>query len=172
MEPRNQSRIQVDPAHGRTTTADDLMDFMAAGLSAPWRMKAACLDAPGETMFPNRGMGPSFRAAIAYCQRCPVVKDCKAAGKNEHYGVWGGEFKGRTQGSVGDFAPTRDRVLEILRSVGEPITANRVADISGVTVGAARRHLAALRDRNEAVFTKPKAHMAPGLWMPADKETA
>ncbi len=172
MEPRKQARIQVDLPHGKTTTADELMDFMAAGLSAPWRMKAACLDAPGETMFPTRGMGPAFRDAIAYCQRCPVVKDCKAAGKDEHYGVWGGEFKGRTQGSLGDFAPQRDRVLEILRSVGEPITANRVADITGVTVGAARRHLAALRDRGDAVFLKPKVHTTPGHWMPAERETA
>jgi hypothetical protein len=172
MEPRNQARIQVDLPHGKSTTADELMDFMAAGLSAPWRLKAACLDAPGDTMFPTRGQGPSFRAAIAYCNRCPVIKDCKTAGRNEMYGVWGGEFKGRTQGSVGENAPSRDRVLEILRSVGEPITANRVADITGTTLGAARRHLAALRDRNEAVFTKPKVHTAPGLWAPVGKETA
>lgn len=170
MEPRKQARIQVDLPHGRSTTGDELMDFMAAALSAPWRTKAACVDAPPGTMFPTRKS--QVPAALAYCRRCPVIGECAKASKDEHHGVWAGKYRTRLVGSISEFAPQRDRVLEILRSVGEPITANRVADITGVTVGAARRHLAALRDRGEAVFIKPKVHTTPGHWMPAERETA
>jgi len=35
--------------------------------------------------------GASTGAARAICARCPVRKECAAAGAGEHHGIWGGK---------------------------------------------------------------------------------
>jgi len=44
------------------------------------------------TMYPDadRGRPADYTAALAICERCPVVDECRAAGAHEPEGVWGG----------------------------------------------------------------------------------
>lgn len=57
-----------------------------------WHKRARCrFLEPAQAdrlFFPTAGQ-PSNRA-LAYCQNCPVVRECRQAGKGEEYGVWGG----------------------------------------------------------------------------------
>lgn len=64
--------------------------------AAPWRKQAACLDAPAEVFFTERGyaragkINPARQAINDYCLGCPVRLECLEEGMVERYGVWGG----------------------------------------------------------------------------------
>ena len=62
-----------------------------------WQLRGACRDADPETFFsPEAERGARRRAreaaAKSYCQRCPVLQECRAHALvvREPYGVWGG----------------------------------------------------------------------------------
>ena len=56
-----------------------------------WRDRAACLDADPELFFPNSNHDTTA-VALAYCNRCPVVAECREfARSNAREGIWGGE---------------------------------------------------------------------------------
>ena len=88
----------VTPLHGRRTPIAGLLDELAEVVlarQAPWRRLAACR---GQTavMFPARqGDRPHVAGpALALCASCPVVVPCRAAGRLESAGVWGGLVAG------------------------------------------------------------------------------
>ena len=88
----------VTPLHGRRTPIAGLLDELAEVVlarQAPWRRLAACA---GRTavMFPGsvRRRPPVFGPALALCASCPVVVPCRAAGRLEATGVWGGLVSG------------------------------------------------------------------------------
>jgi WhiB family redox-sensing transcriptional regulator len=58
-----------------------------------WREQAECRSHPTRWFFPEQGETP--RRAIAICNRCPVIVECREHGRrHESYGVWGGEMQG------------------------------------------------------------------------------
>lgn len=64
-----------------------------------WEDRAACRDRPDLSWFPvaPMGRGPksehhdAVAAAIAVCRSCPVINECREAGRTES-GIWGGEY--------------------------------------------------------------------------------
>ncbi len=54
-----------------------------------WTELAACIGQPTEVFFPDHGNGAAEAKRI--CATCPVTAQCREAGANESYGVWGGE---------------------------------------------------------------------------------
>jgi len=56
----------------------------------PWQAQAACRGSGPATFFPGRG-GDS-RAAVAVCDACAVVRECRdfAVGDPDIVGTWGG----------------------------------------------------------------------------------
>ncbi len=64
-----------------------------------WQDSAACKGRTDLSWFPatseERG-GQSFEyrraiaAAVAVCRNCPVIAECREAGRTEHGGIWGG----------------------------------------------------------------------------------
>lgn len=63
---------------------------VAVWVDQPWRAHAACLGAPTEVFFVNKG--ETTRPARAYCARCLVRPDCLdyAVETRQAAGVWGG----------------------------------------------------------------------------------
>jgi hypothetical protein len=63
---------------------------VAAAREAPWRTRATCRGMT-TTMYPDadRGHPAVYGAALALCERCPVVDECSSAGAHEVHGVWG-----------------------------------------------------------------------------------
>lgn len=64
--------------------------------SQAWRDEAACLNKPQEWFFPScTGLKAQAlkRKAIATCQQCPVIKQCRqsALATFENHGIWAGE---------------------------------------------------------------------------------
>lgn len=65
-----------------------------------WHERGACNARPDLTWFPVAGNGGrggqpaeyvrAIAAAIAVCRTCPVIDECREAGRGEH-GIWGGE---------------------------------------------------------------------------------
>ena len=59
-----------------------------------WHARAACRGAGPGAFFPvelGTGATNAYQAAIGrYCARCPVVSQCRKAGRHEGYGLWGG----------------------------------------------------------------------------------
>lgn len=58
-------------------------------MNAPgWYEDAACQDTDPEAFFPDQSQQPFM--AIALCNTCPVMAQCREAGMDERFGVWGG----------------------------------------------------------------------------------
>ena len=70
---------------------------LAAALVAPWRALAACRG-QSAVMFPesDRRRPLDYGPALSLCASCPVVVPCRAAGRLESAGVWGGLVSGAT----------------------------------------------------------------------------
>jgi len=69
-----------------------------------WQERAACRGEDPDVFFAGdneRGQDrrSRFVAAKAICARCPVIVQCRIAGRQERYGVWGGvdEFEREAQ---------------------------------------------------------------------------
>ncbi|MCA1782021.1 MAG: WhiB family transcriptional regulator [Intrasporangiaceae bacterium] len=63
-----------------------------------WKEHAACKNEPVQVMF-----GPydlQREAARRLCQNCPVVFECRLAGRDEPYGLWGGLPEGSAERRV------------------------------------------------------------------------
>ena len=54
-----------------------------------WQAAARCRDEDPELFF--RDDAASVEAAKAVCARCPVAGECRDAGRNEPWGVWGAQ---------------------------------------------------------------------------------
>lgn len=59
----------------------------------PWQEMAACRGVGPDLFFPERG--EQVAAALAYCDTCPVVAECRTYSENlddqtSRFGVWGG----------------------------------------------------------------------------------
>lgn len=54
-----------------------------------WQAQAACRDKDPALFFPP-GDGRRPEQAKAICDTCPVLEQCRKAGAEELYGVWGG----------------------------------------------------------------------------------
>jgi hypothetical protein len=56
-----------------------------------WKTRAACRDFPPERIdavwFSPKD---DYVEAKDVCSRCPVILDCRTAGRHERWGVWGG----------------------------------------------------------------------------------
>jgi hypothetical protein len=63
-----------------------------------WKDQAACKGMPLTVFFPERGGGGSRRvsSALAACQRCPVLAECRAEPltmiPRRRWGLWGGRM--------------------------------------------------------------------------------
>jgi WhiB family redox-sensing transcriptional regulator len=56
-----------------------------------WRKNAVCLGAPSYIFIPDNEAPYPSKAAMEYCNGCPVRSDCLAAAfLNNEQGVWGG----------------------------------------------------------------------------------
>ncbi|MBV8980881.1 MAG: WhiB family transcriptional regulator [Acidimicrobiia bacterium] len=74
---------------GELALADELRDLVADLLNRPaWHADAACKEHPEVTFFPLSPAGA--RAAKAICASCSVQDECRASGRDEHDGIWGG----------------------------------------------------------------------------------
>lgn len=81
-----------------------------------WQEQAACRGVGPDAFFPERGQGVG--EALAYCDRCPVVAECRAYSESLEdqmwrFGVWGG--RAATQRRTA-------RTVEILTAEGKPST--------------------------------------------------
>lgn len=56
-------------------------------MSGNWQDDAAC---KGKTKLFFSGLPQRQAAAVAICATCPVRPECREAGKDEVFGVWGG----------------------------------------------------------------------------------
>ena len=61
-----------------------------------WHAQAACRGVGTELFFSGRGETPTTyrKARELYCSHCPVVTQCREAGKHEAFGLWGGRPAG------------------------------------------------------------------------------
>lgn len=61
-----------------------------------WRHQAACRDTDPNTMTPERATPAAVAAAVAVCDGCPVLEQCRALAQEQlgTYGVWAGEWWG------------------------------------------------------------------------------
>lgn len=59
-----------------------------------WK-EAACRNAAPDVMFPSGQGGRKQKeeryAIRTYCKGCPILLQCRKAGKYEPFGIWGGE---------------------------------------------------------------------------------
>ena len=72
------------------------LDELINHLTDEWREQANCRDADPDLFFPGVGASiPQLRQTIAtYCDPCPVIDDCREAGREETAGIWGGKTPG------------------------------------------------------------------------------
>lgn len=60
-----------------------------------WRGHAACRDLPKSVFFPEaqtqREQERLYAQAREVCKSCPVIVECREAGRSERYGMWGGQ---------------------------------------------------------------------------------
>ncbi len=89
----------VAPLHVRSPIAgllDELAEVVLAR-QAPWRRLAACRG-QSAVMFPesDRQRPHDYGPALSLCASCPVVEPCRAVGRLESAGVWGGLVPGVT----------------------------------------------------------------------------
>ena len=87
----------VAPLHVRSPIAgllDELAEVVLAR-QAPWRRLAACRG-QSAVMFSgsDRRRPLDYGPALSLCASCPVVVPCRAAGRLESAGVWGGLVAG------------------------------------------------------------------------------
>ena len=89
----------VTPLHVRSPIAGLLDELAEAVLArqAPWRRLAACRG-QSAIMFPGsaRRRPHDYGPALSLCASCPVVEPCRAVGRLESAGVWGGLVPGVT----------------------------------------------------------------------------
>lgn len=88
-----------------------------------WRTRAACLHADPEVFFPAPKDRHTLRTAVALCEQCPVITDCRAFADKikPGYGIWAGKpritkensytspAKNKVCGSPGDAGAQRHR---------------------------------------------------------------
>lgn len=56
-----------------------------------WKAQAACRDFPSDRIDAVFYVGrDDFAEAKTVCAGCPVIDDCRLAGRRERWGVWGG----------------------------------------------------------------------------------
>jgi WhiB family redox-sensing transcriptional regulator len=99
LTPAEVARFDAEAAHRRN------LEWLMAGETAPdidalleqlvrrpaWHHQAACRGADPELFFPERGQ--SQKAALSYCERCPVRSKCLSSALEPGLlssGVWGG----------------------------------------------------------------------------------
>lgn len=59
-----------------------------------WRTRALCLDSPEDMFHPLPADQDGQAAAIAVCQSCPVIYECRQEGaRTGSSGVWGGIYR-------------------------------------------------------------------------------
>lgn len=64
---------------------------VATKVSTRWKEEAACADADPAVFYPDSADFVSIKAAMEYCDRCPVLEPCAEwAVRFEAHGVWGG----------------------------------------------------------------------------------
>ena len=81
----------VDLFTGGGSVSDDRL--LPRPTAADWRTIAACRDADTALFFtPERTL-----EALAFCDQCPVRRECDTAGRHEE-GVWGGRPEGQRHG--------------------------------------------------------------------------
>lgn len=68
------------------------MSFPPTGKN--WQDDARCLNKWGIFEYNTETDSyPNLEEALAYCEFCPVKRQCAEAGKNEPIGIWGGIAK-------------------------------------------------------------------------------
>lgn len=55
-----------------------------------WRLRGACRDHNPDIWFPARSDDSANHRAVHVCFICPVLPQCRRAGADESWGVWGG----------------------------------------------------------------------------------
>ena len=55
-----------------------------------WHQQAACRGSNPAAFYPEVGQWTVSANAIAICETCPVAQQCREAGIDEVYGIWGG----------------------------------------------------------------------------------
>lgn len=115
----------------------------------PWQTFAACrpeLRPPDMTVaewtdlfFPARG--ESTRPARQYCAICPVLDECRNAGRSEKHGIWGGTSERQRRGKR---RSADDSSRDVVALVREGLTDERIAARLGLSVHTVKaRRLAA-----------------------------
>lgn len=92
---RQATRATLARHRARPALPAELLDGLvgiAEARSQPWRALAACRGRT-EDMFPAMVRGftaAAYGPALAVCEHCAVVEECREAGAHERFGTWGG----------------------------------------------------------------------------------
>lgn len=82
----SQAQVQREEAAARL-----LLELLTQG-DSEWLRHAACRDADPELFHPLSARdGDTINAALAYCDSCPVVRECGRM-RGPATGVWGGRY--------------------------------------------------------------------------------
>lgn len=71
--------------------APDLVGFICDLEEREWIKDAACRGMDTNIFFPEKNGGQQSIIAKSICKECKVRADCYEYGKDEDYGIWGGE---------------------------------------------------------------------------------
>lgn len=88
-----------------------------------WVADAACAGIDTDLFFPLPGDKYAPEVAKRICQRCPVLPDCADYGRDERFGIWGGETpreRNKRLRTTGDLVPALGsaRRLRALTALG------------------------------------------------------
>jgi WhiB family redox-sensing transcriptional regulator len=122
-----QSRVHLQPDHGRTTVAVDTVSSLIFSGPLMWTTDAACV---GQTdlFFAPAGERPETRLlrearARAVCSACPAVDPCRRwAREQREYGFWGGESEEERAAAGFRVDMPVGRVARYPKGNGEPVT--------------------------------------------------
>ena len=81
--------------NGERPIIPQLLGFLSDQAERKWIKDAACRGMDTNVFFPSKHESQITRKAKSICSKCPVIEECKEYGKDELYGIWGGQGMGQ-----------------------------------------------------------------------------
>lgn len=110
-----------------------------------WHDDAACKGHPTEWWFPD--VGQTAHRAVAICNTCPVIDDCRREHRGEQHGVWHGQVKQFRRPRRADHVSNPLKALVALTDDGGWMTAHAVQVNADIPTASIHNALARLRAR-------------------------
>lgn len=120
------------------TTAEQVLELIDT-LRPEWHHRAAC-HGKTDRFYPTHDRPADWTQVTAICAACPVHEPCRAVGRDEDHGVWGGVVRQRHN--------PRGRRLQVVMG-DDTWTSAELAEVVGVTSRTILRRLAVLVERGE-----------------------